>query len=318
MFLRFLALSIAAITTILPVKSAEAAESCLISLDPGERIGPVTGFHRHGDALLVGADAGLFRLEGADLRRLDPEERIGGPVSGFHRHGDALLVGAYGGLFRLEGEYLRHLDPEEGRLTRSRFSSAAGVEFLPSGIEVLYAFHRDGDALLVGAEEGLFRLEGADLRRLDPEERIGPVSAFHQNGDALLVGADAGLFRLEGEDLRRLDPRSGSARFRGFTGTATRCWSAPRACSGSRARIFAASTARSGSARSRGSTATATRCWSAPLRACSGFTSARRWKQPRRSRRAQWCPRTKDTRSRFASTCGIRASPSGAATKSLC
>src|SRR5262249_31763477 len=67
----------------------------------------------------------------------------------------------------------------------------------------IIAFHdaRDG-TLLIGADNGLFRLAGDKLVAIGKKRDTGSIYAFHDARDGTpLINADNGLFRLAGDKL---------------------------------------------------------------------------------------------------------------------
>lgn len=58
--------------------------------------------------------------------------------------------------------------------------------------------------ILVGAEKGLFRLQGDELTRLDARTDTGAINEIQAVGGTALIGAAKGLFRLQGDDMHEV------------------------------------------------------------------------------------------------------------------
>jgi len=130
------------------------------------------------DALLMITERGLFRFRGGDLARIGDEQttgRVRETADG------TVLVGSHHGLLRLDGDRLVAIGTEQdtGRIGWMQ---------------------KTNDGMLVFAQNGLFRLAGGELERIEGGERVGNMEqggALHSMADGtLLVGSEKGLFRL--------------------------------------------------------------------------------------------------------------------------
>jgi hypothetical protein len=166
------------------------APTCLVPIGADLATGVVLTFHEASDgALLIGAERGVFRRDGADLVAVGADQEAGA-VRAFHEASDgALLVGAGNGVFRRDADTL----------------VAIGADQETGWVQ---AFHEASDgALLVGAENGVFRGDGDHLVAIGADQETGPIRAFHEasfheaSDGALLIGADHGVFRRDGDTL---------------------------------------------------------------------------------------------------------------------
>jgi len=183
------------------------ASICLRPISAEQKTGRVLAFHETPDGrLLVGAEKGLFRLDGDDLI---------GPVYNVKRR-----------VFRVG----TNLDGSLSLFTRIgvfKFSKSGKYKGESSNNEVILASQPASDGtLLVGTNVGLFRRDGDDLvpigAKIQQVAKMKNAKALHilhkglelnlTNAAAalaihstregiVLVGAPLGLFRRDGDDL---------------------------------------------------------------------------------------------------------------------
>ena len=147
----------------------------------GERTGAVLSFHDQPGGLLLGAVNGLFRYDGGRVVHMEGERT--GAVSSFHAAPRGLLLSAVNGLFRYDGARVVHVGGE------------------PTG--AVSSFHDQPGGLLLGADNGLFRYDGARVAHLGGEQ-TGPIHYFLDTPTGLLLRTDGGLFHYDGAGVARV------------------------------------------------------------------------------------------------------------------
>src|ERR1051326_7171251 len=150
----------------------------------------VTSLYKEGPVLLAGTSRGLLRwLNAPDGRRqwmLADDE-----VTGLHKHVSMLLIGTTGqGLLRLD-------DIVEGKPTPIGGTPGMNTRFFSNG-PILWM----GAGYV--ADAGLYRWDVHKEDSPQPAAGMstGFVHSFHATGDTLWIGADRGLFRLDGLKTR--------------------------------------------------------------------------------------------------------------------
>ena len=68
----------------------------------------------------------------------------------------------------------------------------------------IYELYEAKGSILVGASNGLFRLEGNELKAIAADQNTGGVSSFYNGRGTLFVGASNGAFRLDNDKLTRI------------------------------------------------------------------------------------------------------------------
>jgi len=198
--------------------------TCSVRIEEHPVTGGINGFHAARDGtLLIGASAGLFRLDGDKLVAIGKEQDTGW-IRPFHAARDGtLLIGGEKGLFRLDGDKLVAIDKGQNTEWINAFHAARdgtlligarkglfrldGDKLVAMDAEWIRAFHaaRDG-TLLIGGQKGLFRLDGDKLVAIGKEQDTGGINGFHAARDGtLLIGGQKGLFRLDGDKLVAID-----------------------------------------------------------------------------------------------------------------
>jgi len=202
--------------------------TCSVRIEEHPVTGGINGFHAARDGtLLIGASAGLFRLDGDKLVAIGKEQDTGW-IRPFHAARDGtLLIGGEKGLFRLDGDKLVAIGREQDTGWIIAFHAARDGTLLIGASNGLFrldgdklvaidkgqntewinAFHaaRDG-TLLIGGQKGLFRLDGDKLVAIGKEQDTGGINGFHAARDGtLLIGGQKGLFRLDGDKLVAID-----------------------------------------------------------------------------------------------------------------
>ena len=153
----------------------------------GKRVEKVGAFHDGPGGLLLGARNGLFRYDGKSVVRVEGEETSS--VYALHDRPGGLLLGAQEGLFRYDGKSV------------VRVKSVVPVEWREETGYVI-AFHDVPGGLLLGTLNGVFRYDGKGVVRVNGGEKTGTVTVFHDvPGEQVLVGAENGLFRVIFEPL---------------------------------------------------------------------------------------------------------------------
>ncbi len=180
--------------------------ACVVTVE-GEPTGAVLSFLDTPGGLLLRAENGLFRYDGARVVRVGGEPT--GGVHDFHDAPGGLLLGAENGLFRYDGRHVVHVAGEPTSGVRVRGESTRYVQ----------DFHDAQGGPLLGAKEGLFRvvlqplstskivldnssqLRGAAPSKLDISTRwtmTHPCSAFADQFNLHVVAMNA-----KGEDVAK-------------------------------------------------------------------------------------------------------------------
>jgi ligand-binding sensor domain-containing protein len=189
------------------------AHGALLDEHPLRGAGTVTALACTRGTLLLGTDAGLYRLDEHGARRLGPSVLVTGlavddatgaiaigtladgawlirrdgtsaPLGATHGRVWALAPAPFGWIISIDDELVR---VRHQRVTQ-RWSTSG-----PRGLSTAIA--GDGDSAWVGTfDDGLYYLSGASYARVPlPEARI---TALSRDGDVLYVGTAAGLFQI--------------------------------------------------------------------------------------------------------------------------
>jgi hypothetical protein len=195
--------------------------------------GSVRFWHEFPDAVLLGAEQGLFRYD-TPTNRFDEVDEETGAVLNWHNLSSGVLIQAQRGWFHYDDstrklKNLTHfntdgvldwLDVPDGVLFRTgrdwfQYSGGQGVQWI-GGIETgkIFSQHNALNNLLIGAEGGLFRYNFTSGELLKVGDLYtGPAFALREEAGTILIQARHGLFVYD-VSSGKLEDRGG-----GETGT---------------------------------------------------------------------------------------------------
>lgn len=186
----------------------------LVKVKGSTTVGKVRSVHQIDGWILILADWRVFRLEGNDLievkRSWDSPDRLQNLINMMLTHDDIRL-------YNLGNNGLTSPPHTAEKSSRGgQVQQVGDAIFISNGSTLVSSLgsvrsvQELGGIILVGSEQGLFRLDGNDLERIGASTETGAVSSVQQIGDATLVQAKNGLFRLEGNHLRRIGANTGA------------------------------------------------------------------------------------------------------------
>lgn len=162
----------------------------------------------------------------------------------------AVWIMSSGAVWQTDGSIATRYDSDEGLLGSNRDIAITddgviytvgrdGISSITAGVVMTYGVGTtlpedwqglsvlvDGNALWIGARDGLYRFEEAELTQVLGEADMGDayysdqISALAYEGDALLLGTGAGLYRYDGTSVEKLLETSGTVATIGVTASA--------------------------------------------------------------------------------------------------